>query len=331
MNPSCGEAIDDLRDRAARPGLGPIPWPAITQRLAALKSRVGQDLTTLALAADGLQAAAEDEWPAEVTSALQRLGWPDHWDPRSLGQLWHPVDPGEARGFVSGVKGTVFEEEVAQRVESGELSLPDGGDRLRLAEDVQQPGWDAEVLDGEEVIGVVQMKATDSVGYLQEHLERYPGIDGVITTSEVAQTAAERGVDVVDSGIANDDLEEAVQGAVDSLDAASLAHEYLPVYGLGSVAVRAVVAARRGASRDEVSALLKEEGISLLAVNAAGLLVETATGTVFLRPVTTTAIRLGTHRARVARRSAEDLAEQQAALAGLTTRARQLVTAAGKG
>jgi hypothetical protein len=315
--------IADLRERAMRPGVDPVAWSSVTARVSRLKERADEDLTTVALAADGLQTAAEDKWPSEVTGALERLGWPDHWDPHSLVRLWDPVTSAEARGFVSGVKGTVFEQEVVERVQSGELSLPGGGDGLRLAEDLQQPGWDAQVLDGDEVIGVLQMKATDSVDYLAEHLGRYPEIDEVITTSEVAQKAADRGMTVIDSGVRNTDLEAGLQDAVDSLDAASLVHEVVPLYGLGSVAARAVVAARRGASPDDIASLLKEEGLTLLAVNAAGLVVETATGTVLLRPLTTMAIRLGAHRVKVQRQSAERIAGHQAVVGGLARRARQ--------
>ena len=191
------EAVADLLERSAQPGLAPVAWSSVTAEVAALKARAGEDLTTVALAGDGWQTAAEDEWPSEVTGALERLGWPAHWDPRSLVRLWDPVTSAEARGFVSGVKGAVFEQEVVDRVESGELSLPGGGDGLRLAEDVQQPGWDAQVLDGDQVIGVVQMKATDSVAYVAGHVDRYPGVDTVITTSEVARAAADRGLTVV--------------------------------------------------------------------------------------------------------------------------------------
>jgi hypothetical protein len=168
---SLAETIADLQDRAAQSGLSPAAWCSVTERLSTLKAGAGAALTTSALAMDGHQAAAEDEWPPEISEALQRLGWPDSWDPRSLGRLWDPVTPPEARGFVSGVKGTVFEHEVVDRVEAGDLLLPEG-DGLSLAEDVQQPGWDAEVLDGDEVIGVVQMKATDSVGWQGSSAQR---------------------------------------------------------------------------------------------------------------------------------------------------------------
>lgn len=329
MSEGLAGAVAELRERAARPGLSPVSWSSATERLATLKSRAGKGVTTLAIAGDSLLTAAEDEWPAEVTGALNRLGWPDHWDPRALGHLWDPVTSAEARGFVSGVEGTVFEQEVANRAASGDLVLPGGGDTLCLAEDVQQPGWDAQVLDGDQVTGIVQMKATNSTSYLREHVDRYPEIDAVVTTSEVVPAAADRGLEVIDSGISNEELEARVQDAVDSLDAASLVHEVAPVFGLGSVAARAVIAAQQGASRDEIVFLLNEEGLTLLAVNAAGLVVETATGTVVLRPLTTTAIRLGTHRIQVQRRSAECLADQRRALTGLADMARGLTVSRG--
>jgi hypothetical protein len=315
------QRIGELRRRAAEPDVSPIPWLTVSANLAAVRSHLGEHAATLGLAVDGWRAAAEDEWPPEVMAALARLGLHERWDPHALHRQLDPVSGDQAQGLINSVKGTLFEQQVAERFESGELLLPDGGDRLRLAEELNQPGWDAEVLNGDEVIGVVQMKATGSVGYLMEHLERYPDIADVITTSEVAQTLAERGVSVIDGGITNAQLESVLHDAVDSLDAGSAVQEVLPVIGLGAVAARALLARRRGASGEEIASLLTEEGLTLVAINAAGLVVETATGTVLLRPVTTTAIRLGMHRARVQRKVADQLAQQARALLHLSQRA----------
>src|SRR4051794_23849789 len=124
--------IADLRRRAAEPCVPPVPWPALSANLVTLRRRLGEDASTLGLAVDGWITAAEDEWPPEVLAALTRLGWEDKWaprswDPRSVGHLWNPAEGNAARGFVSGAKGTLFEEQVADRVASGELRLPDGG------------------------------------------------------------------------------------------------------------------------------------------------------------------------------------------------------------
>jgi hypothetical protein len=90
--------------------------------------------------------------------------------------------------------------------------------------------------------------------------------------------------------------------------------------GLEVVATRALPAWKRDAKRDEGTALL-ERRAGLVATNEAGLVVETATGTVLLRPVTATAIRLGLHRARVQRKSADRLSQQARALHHLRERA----------
>jgi hypothetical protein len=312
--------IAKLQMRAAEPGVDRVPWRALSANLDVMRSRLGEHAATLGLAVDGWRAAAEDRWPSDVLAALTRLHLEERWDPHSLRRQWDPVGGAEARGLVSSIKGTLFEQQVVERAAAGDLPLPDGGDHMRLADDLTEPGWDAEVLDGEDVVGVVQMKATGSVAYLVDHLERYPDISDVITTSEVAKEAAERGVSVLDSGIANDELADVLHDAVESLDAVSAVHEVLPVVGLGAVAVRAVLALRRGASNEEVAALLREEGVALIAINAAGLIVETSTGTVLLRPVTTTAIRLGLHRVRVQRRVAGQLARQACALRPLRER-----------
>ncbi|MGY1753820.1 hypothetical protein [Blastococcus sp. SYSU D01042] len=230
--------IESLHHRASLPGAAAVPWPAVRANLESIRARRGEDWSTLGLAVDGWVTAAEDEWSVEVADAVEHLGWGEEWNPRSPRFLVHAVTGNEARGFVSGVKGALFESQVADRAEAGDIDLPDGADSLKLAADLQQPGWDAELLEAGEVIGVVQMKATSDLGYLKEHFERYPDISEVIATSEVAGVAAVQGLPVTDGGITNDALERTLEDAVDSLEAASLMHEVLPVVGLGALALR---------------------------------------------------------------------------------------------
>ncbi len=324
---SLSDRLEALRLRAASPGLAPIPWPTMAERVERLRTLPSETWATAGLAIDGYAAAAEDEWPVEITEALERLGWAERWNPRALRFLVHPVDESSANGMINGVKGTMFELAVEDRVEAGHVDLPEEADGLELAENLSQPGWDAELLHGDEVVGVVQMKATKALAHLEQHFERYPEIEHVIATHEVAEAAMARGLGVIDGGVSNAELVTALQESVDSLDAGSFVREWIPVTGLSVVMLRVVLAHGNGASFDEVKQMLAEEGITLTAVHAAGLVVETASGAVFLRPVTSVAVRMGRQRWKVQQAARQALVQQLALASALSERSRALTIA----
>lgn len=92
------------------------------------------------------------------------------------------LPPEDLVGLVSGVKGKLFEVQLAAHLNDG--NLPDGL-RAELAGSATQPGFDIQIVDEhDQVVDVLQAKATEAVAYVQEALERYPGID-VSTTTEV--------------------------------------------------------------------------------------------------------------------------------------------------
>ncbi|MGR7026366.1 hypothetical protein [Geodermatophilus sp. URMC 62] len=311
-----------LRERLHELGATAVPWEDVSHRVQQLRHMPPEAWATAGLAVDGYIAAAEDAWPVEITDALQRLGWADRWDPRALRFLVTPIDGAAAAGFRNSVKGTVFEQMVEDRAEEGLLDLPEGADGLELAKSLNQPGWDAELLRDDEVVGVVQMKATGSLDYLMEHVERYPDVEHVIATSEVAAAAQAKGMDVIDGGVRNDDLTAMLTEAGESLDAGSLVHEWIPVTGLSLVVLRAVRAHGDGASFDQLKDILAEEGITLVAAHAAGLVIETTTGLVGLRLVTSLGVRLGRRRYLVQQKAREELQRQRSLTAVLAERAR---------
>lgn len=97
--------------------------------------------------------------------------------------------PSEMQGFMNAWRGKLFEVTVRDRLNQGEsvAGLHLGpGETARLAADATQPGWDLEILSAKgESVAQIQLKATDSLAYVQEHFARYPGIS-VIATSELA-------------------------------------------------------------------------------------------------------------------------------------------------
>ena len=113
-------------------------------------------------------------------------------------------------GYMNAWRGKYFEVLVRDRLNDGEhvgdLYLMHGQTAV-LAEDLSQPGWDLQIItdDSGAVVTELQLKASESVGYIQGALERYPDI-GVLTTDEVAdQIASDL---VASSGMSNAELSD---------------------------------------------------------------------------------------------------------------------------
>lgn len=121
----------------------------------------------------------------------------------------------ELLGLVSGIKGKLFEQQYAEYLNSGNLQV---GYTAVLAEAANQPGWDL-LIEGpnNEIVELLQAKATDSVGYVVDALQNNPGID-VVTTEEVYGHLVMSGVseEIINSGISNASLEASRDEAVDA-------------------------------------------------------------------------------------------------------------------
>jgi hypothetical protein len=118
-------------------------------------------------------------------------------------------------GLVSGVKGKLFEIELVDDLNSGRL--PESF-HAELAGSPIQAGYDVKIIDGDgHAVELLQAKATESVYYVKEALERYPDIDIVTTTEVYAQLAAIGALDrVTDSGMGEQALEDHVLSATTS-------------------------------------------------------------------------------------------------------------------
>lgn len=111
------------------------------------------------------------------------------------------IGPDDLRGqgeeylgkIVDGLKGKYFEILVRDQLNSGDsvggIVLGDG-ETVSLAESARQPGWDLLIRDriGQQV-DILQLKATASMSYIKEHLEKYPDIR-VIVPEEMGQFAS---------------------------------------------------------------------------------------------------------------------------------------------
>lgn len=151
--------------------------------------------------------------PAQVEEAY-RLAYPDLASNVSFADEVRSLDATQLPGLVAGVKGKLFELEYVDYLNDHHLPA---GYHAELAPSATQPGWDIQVLgpDGH-LKDVIQAKATDSVDYVKDALERYPHID-VVTTSEVHSQLVMQGFadHVIDGGISEAALQQMAEGAVD--------------------------------------------------------------------------------------------------------------------
>lgn len=155
---------------------------------------------------------AKGDPPADVAAAYA-AAYPGLALHKTFAEAAASYENRELLGFVSGVKGKLFEMKYVDYLNSG--NLPDGY-HASLATSPIQPGWDIAVTgpDGH-VARILQMKATDSMDYVRQALERYPDVD-VVTTDEVHSALVMNGAadSVAASGIADADLTSHVEDAV---------------------------------------------------------------------------------------------------------------------
>lgn len=137
-------------------------------------------------------------------------------NPGLSGTRFFALDGDAMQGAVNTAKGKYFEYLVADRLNRGEQVGPlllEPGQRAELAERFNQPGWDMQIVDEHGmVVDYLQMKATQSLGYVANAIERYPDIQ-ILATSEVSGSGL-----VLDSGIPDGQLREVVGEAVRELD-----------------------------------------------------------------------------------------------------------------
>ncbi|TNC91608.1 MAG: hypothetical protein CSH36_08785 [Thalassolituus sp.] len=139
--------------------------------------------------------------PSEVFEAVQR-GY-NELETASNGEIidyFSSIDDEAVAGHVSHIKGILFEQEYLDLLEVQ-------GIEAQVFEATNHPVTDIAIMDGDEVVHELQLKATDSSSYINATLEEHPDIE-IVATTEVAS-----GFDadlVTDSGIDDAALEQAV-------------------------------------------------------------------------------------------------------------------------
>ncbi|MHB2156372.1 hypothetical protein ACX8XN_18520 [Calditrichota bacterium GD2] len=96
----------------------------------------------------------------------------------------------QLQGVLSAWKGKYFEVLVRDRLNEGEwvgdIRL-EAGQQAVLAEELTQTGWDLQIINADgSVADALQLKATDSLAYAKDALEKYPDFD-IVSTDEIAQ------------------------------------------------------------------------------------------------------------------------------------------------
>jgi hypothetical protein len=193
------------------------PMGDLLARYQHYKNTRALDLAAVALSL-GIQPESSDVMDPLALKALHDTN--PNFDPGNVGSY----SDQEWMGIVNSAKGKYFEYLVVDELNAGgtvgDLTLPDGYS-AHLATSMTQPGWDMRIVDGHgDTAELLQLKATESVGYLHDTLERYPDIS-ILTTGEVASGLGPNEM-VIDSKMSEADLEHAINSAAVSID-----HGYL--------------------------------------------------------------------------------------------------------
>ena len=186
----------------------------IKNRLRVSNRRKTVLLDTLLVGGETLAAYVNSGRIPEEIERAYALAYPNVAASRSFAGQVERLDGQELIGFASGVKGKMFEMQYVDYLNDGHLPT---GFRAELAHSATNPGWDIAIIGPDGVLrDTIQAKATDSVSYVADALETNAHID-VVTTSEVHSHLVMQGFaeNVIDSGISEDALSAAVEGAMD--------------------------------------------------------------------------------------------------------------------
>ncbi|QBF84439.1 hypothetical protein EXU30_18530 [Shewanella maritima] len=173
-----------------------------------------------------------------VVEAMQRAN-PElaNMTPGQVGEHLSLLSHEQLQGVVNNTKGVYHEMLYVDAVNGAGLET-----EASIHSEINTPGSDVVFSSEGEVYNEIQLKATDSVSYVNEHLEKYPNIE-VLATEEVASK-----IDGVESsGFSNSVLEQDVSTGFEQLisnaDATDTATEAISsavtdeVIGLGPISL----------------------------------------------------------------------------------------------
>jgi len=129
--------------------------------------------------------------------------------PEEISLFFQSIPEEQILGHVSHIVGITHEVLVVDAINTA-----GNGDVASLFESTNHPVADILIIDSDGVAKEVQLKATDSISYINEHLNKNPGID-VIATEEVA--GAMNNEHVTSSGFENEELRQVVEQSLGEL------------------------------------------------------------------------------------------------------------------
>jgi hypothetical protein len=159
---------------------------------------------------------------SSALTAQMREAWKLAYPNQSIASL-NGMRTAQIAGYLKGWKGKYFEVLVRDQLNDGrwigDIHLGPG-EAAHLATHATQPGWDLLITDHHgTVMNELQLKATNSIGYLKQALDHYPSIH-IVTTDEVFNASGHLTVQFTDcltpSGISNAELTNHIRGATDA-------------------------------------------------------------------------------------------------------------------
>ncbi len=191
------------------------------------------NLATAGLVGDQIDLIHDNYWSPDVKAALDRIG---DFPTGALHLFTHE----QLMGWTNVISGTIFEQTVAQMVNSGVLELPNGADHAVLVGRAQE-GWDLALFRGNDLVGQAQVKFSNGGATIIHHLHDHADIPIVITNHEAAEAAHHLGISVIDSHLNYASIHDHVAEQVkDHLGVGTTVHEWVPEFALIALAGRAL-------------------------------------------------------------------------------------------
>lgn len=144
------------------------------------------------------------------------------FDPSRIGEYSEQ----EWLGITNAAKGKYFEYLLVERLNAGE-SVGDlylsQGHRAEIADSMNQAGWDVRIVDEDgRVVELLQLKATESAGYVRSALDKYPDIR-VVATDEAADGLKDNAM-VIDVNVSERELASTIDKTLSDLDPGVMDH-----------------------------------------------------------------------------------------------------------
>ena len=123
-------------------------------------------------------------------------------------------------GHVSNIKGILFEQEYVDH-------LATQGIHAQIYEATNHPITDLAIIEDGYIVNELQLKATESSSYIQATLNDHPDVEIVATTEVASQIDSDI---VIDSGIEESALEEAVLDVINPVSSLSVVGWFFGVF-----------------------------------------------------------------------------------------------------